>query len=334
MATEDELLQALQHGYSGYINNGHLALEDLPQYAQQLKEDLDWIGLESFQILPPQTLRVRIGQDDGTVPIMHYKFGSTRNNVDNADPQQTKSELQSLKNTEGPGLDRDDLRWLCDVLRGARITLPHLWLMDEDLRADLAAPKKHLDSVNELFWLGRWKNVRPQLTMREHRANPSISGSFDWSLICDSHMHSSRETRINIEVKNLTSSLEGALFYGHDGALRFVQDGMRGLSKKLPHIISDDINIVCFTTFLNHAQKLRELAAAICDEYKSVDAVLFWIAFADYGQNWQVFSRDMDAWQDQKSELINRHFARPGYREAKPLLYTHPLWGVLPWQQD
>jgi hypothetical protein len=333
MTNEAELLKALQHGYSGYIGNGHLMFEDLPQYAQQLKQDLDWIGLESFQILPPQTLPVQVDELDGTVPVSEYIFGETRNNVDHAHPEEEKTKLLSVKNTEGTGLNREDLRWVCDVFRMARELLPTLWLQDGELRNLLAI--RHLNTVNELFWLGRWKCFFPEQTIRERQLDPNCGKTVDWSLAVTSPTtDASVECRINLEVKNLTTSVESFLFQGHRDTSQFVENAIRGLARKFPDTCTQDLNVVCFSTFVNSSLELQQLASRVLDEFRGVDCVAVWILTADDGQNWFLLHRQFAEDQAFKVQTIKDHFQPPGYREAKPLLYTHPAWGILPWQQD
>lgn len=345
MITESELLAALAFGYDGYIANGHLRRDELPSYARQMKEDLDWIELEKFELMPPQRIEAQIGSDTYTVPIVHYQFGEDRNSVDQASPSQNKFQLLAKANTEGSGLNQEDLRWVCDVFRAARAKLPHLWLKNEWLRNDLRHPRKHINAVAELFWLGLWKDVDPDTIAHEHSLLPKPGDpaknpkTVDWSMLTIPIDQSGRRHRVNLEVKNLTSSVEYALFNQHRSGIanqadldRFVTDALRGTGK-FPNIITDDINLVCFSTFLSVPSALRRLASAVLNKYPSVDAVLFWIAFGDIDNNWQAFSRVTDAWQDHKSSIIDRLFERPSYRQAKPLLFTHPLWGVLPQQQ-
>lgn len=333
MTSEPELLQALQHGYSGYINSGHLKFEDLPQYAQQLKEDLDWVGLESFVLLPPQTLTVHIDGHDGTVLVSEYMFGETRNSVDNAHPDEERTKLLSVKNTEGTGLNREDLRWVCDVFRSARELLPKLWLQDNDLKNLLAT--RHLNTVNELFWLGRWKCFMPGQTTRERQLDPNCGKTVDWSLAATrSAKDGTAECRINLEVKNLTTSVEPFLFQGHRDTAQFVENSIRGIAKKFPDTCTQDLNVVCFSTFVNAKHELQKLASRVLDAYKGVDCVAVWILTADYGENWFVLHRQFVEDQAYKTQILKEHFLPPGYREAKPLLYTHPAWGILPWQQD
>lgn len=345
MISESDLLAALAYGYDGYIANGHLRTEDLPSYASQLKEDLDWIDLEKFELMPPQRIEAQLGNDTYTVPIVHYQFGEDRNSVDDASPSQNKFQLLTKANTEGSGLNQEDLRWVCDVFRAARSKLPHLWLKNEWLRNDLRHPRKHINAVAELFWLGLWKDVAPETIAHEYSLLPKPDDlakspkTVDWSMLTIPIDQTGRQHRVNLEVKNLTSSVEYALYNQDRGEAanqmdldRFVTDALRGTAK-FPRVISDDINLVCFSTFLSVPKALRRLASAVLNKYPSVDAVLFWIASGDIHQNWQAFSRDADAWQDRKSSIIDRLFERPSYRQAKPLLFTHPLWGVLPWQQ-
>ena len=345
MISESDLLAALDYGYDGYIANGHLRRDELPAYASQLKEDLDWIGLVNFKLLPPNKIQARIGSDSYTVPIVHYQFGEDRNSIEEASPSSNKFELLTKANTEGTGLNSEDLRWVCDVFRAARSKLPHLWLKDEGLRNDLRHPRKHINAIAELFWLGLWKDVAPETIAHEHSLLPKPDDraknpkTVDWSMLTIPIDQTGRQHRVNLEVKNLTSSVEYALFNQHRGETanqmdldRFVTDALRGTAK-FPSVISDDINLVCFSTFLSVPSALQRLASAVLNKYPSVDAVLFWIAFGDIHQNWQAFSRQVDAWQDRKSSIIDRLFERPSYRQAKPLLFTHPLWGLLPWQQ-
>ena len=332
MTSETELLQVLEHGYSGYIKNGHLQLKDLPQYAQQLKEDLDWIDLESFQILPPQTLAVQIDGYDGTIPISEYMFGETRNSVNHAHPDEEKNKLLSVKNTEGTGLNKEDLRWLCDVFRGARRLLPTMWLQDDDLRKLLAT--RHLNTVNELFWLTRWKCLKPEHTIRERQLDLNCKKTVDWSLVANmSASKGSTDYRINVEVKNLTTSVEPFLFQGHRDTSLFIEHSIRGIEKKFPASSSDDLNVICFSSYVNSRKELEALAAKVLDEHRGIDCVAVWILTADYGQNWFLVTRPFEKDQSHKTQILKEQFDPPGYREAKPLLYQMPLWGVLPHQQ-
>ncbi|MFC5455330.1 hypothetical protein [Prosthecobacter fluviatilis] len=345
MISESDLLAALHYGYEGYISNGYLRRDELPGYASQLKEDLDWIGLESFKLLPPKKIRVRIGSGFYKIPIVRYHFGEDRNSFEKALPFSSKFELLTKANTEGTGFNSEDLRWVCDVFRTARNKLPHLWLKDKRLKNDLQHPRKHINAIAELFWLGLWNDVVPETIAHEHSLLPkpddlaTYSKTVDWSMLTIPIDQSGRQHRVNLEVKNLTSSVEYALFNQHRSEAanqmdldRFVTDALRGTAK-FPNVISDDINLVCFSTFLNVPCALQSLASAVLNKYPSVDAVLFWIVFGDTHQNWQVFSRQLDEWQNRKSSIIDRLFERPSYRQAKPLLFTHPLWGLLPWQQ-
>lgn len=331
MINESHLLSALTHGYEGYISNGHLSVNDLPQYANQLREDLEWINLHEFEILPLVRLPAIVNGIEYTVPIASYKFGEYRNSVDNASPDESKENLLSLKNIEGTGVNCEDLRWLCDLLRDSRRALPHMWLKDERLRKNLLT--RHINTLSELFWVTRWTNVNSNLTLHENCiVQKQGAKSVDWTLSLNENNGSLRV--INLEVKNLTSSLEIALFKDSLRVDDFVSNSMRGLQDKFPLIVNDDINLVCFSTFLNSQKKLRQLALSVLNQYKSVDAVLFWIACGDLDNNWQVYSRELDCFQTCKDSLLRRHFIKPSYLQAKPLIYKHPLWGVLPWQQD
>ncbi len=332
MVSEEELLAALQHGYDGYIKNGHLHVHDLPQYAQQLKEDLDWIKLEQFELLPLLEISQQVSGINCTVPICQYRFGETRNDVDNADPSEDKTKLLSIKNTEGTGLDREDLRWLCDIFRNARRQLPHLWRKDEELRTLLA--QRHLNTVNELFWLGLWNCPKPEKTIRERKLDPVCEKTVDWSLECAEDGQKEPRNRINLEVKNLTTSLEPFLFRGHRETDDFVGKAMRGIDRKFPSTSSQDVNVMCFTTFINAQNELTNLGTKVLDDHKGVDAVMTWITTADLNKNWQICMRSGENDQNRKLKILQRHFIPPSYRQGKPLLYKHPLWGVLPGQQD
>ena len=206
--------------------------------------------------------------------------------------------------------------------------MPRYWLKDDNLRKDLSNPKKHVDCLHELFWLACWHNISSDDTIHEHKTNPTVKGTVDWKIIC---CLNEIKIPINIEVKNLSTTLELALFGGAD-TLSVVANGIQGFKNKFPLLVTEEISVVCISTFLNSPKLLGDLGMAILEAYKAVDAVCFWVAFADYGENTHFVMRQHDKWQERKNRQIYACFNPPGLREGKPFIYTHPLWGVLPGQ--
>ena len=158
-----------------------------------------------LSLLPP---RVYPGSDfRPEVRVAEYKFGPVPFGLENArDPSSVGKTVVEMG---GTALDKEDILYLSKVCEMAREILPRPWNNDQALIKDLRLASKHLDTLNEIWWLGRWSgltDLRREVTILE-----SSSKTVDWSF----KVGLSESWTINLEVKRLIGSL-GARVYGKD----------------------------------------------------------------------------------------------------------------------
>lgn len=223
----------------------------------------------------------RFGQNLGTAEeplnatLVLYDFGEDRNSVHKCKPEDDIERLVHQSNIEGPGLNTEDLRFLCNVCRLARPIIPKLWRKDEALRTDLKEPRKHVSTLNELFWLSRWKSIVPDSVVHEAKAIAGNRKSVDWSFDCNPDALTTH--RLNLEVKFISTSIADAV-YGMD---LFLDSALQGLNGKFPSIYTSALNVVCYTVYVADSQLLDRMANKVLDEFPGVDCVLTWVPTLD-----------------------------------------------------
>ncbi|CAN5701433.1 hypothetical protein BH11VER1_BH11VER1_12170 [soil metagenome] len=185
--------------------SGDIKDSTLIRRANWLKTDLDTIGFDAFNILPtvwiePPGMGVRI-------PLVEYKFGET-----NHDTNHAKNPNKAPKNSAaivGSKLDREDLLHFSKVSEIGHTLIPNLWLSDTRLRADVQRSRQHLDTLNEVWWLSRWKDIDEGSIKREYLArkddanrSKQTPSTVDWRFTA-----LSGKVSINLSVKNRVGTI-------------------------------------------------------------------------------------------------------------------------------
>jgi len=318
----EELGKALNHASRSKLGRD---LADLEIRRQQFYDDLQWLKIDEFEIKRPNR----------ETPYFHYTMGEQRNSIENADPSHAKDEIFHVRNFDAPGLAFGELYWLYEMTQVARRVIPKIWGNDEDLRQDIAAKKrrKHFNTLNEIFWISRWMAIEINSVKRGFKISAEMRGDVDWHATLRSVDPADPVLTLNIEVKNLASSLRYAV--GADlNVKQFVEDGMQGLDSKFPDASGDNLNVLCVTVYFADRAMIQSLAEAIFAQYTGIDMIVIWLALAGYPEHILTVWRNTDAEKYQKSLLAKGLFKPPGPEHQWPLPSIVPLWGILPWQQD
>lgn len=216
-STADRLYPLLRHAAGALVERGFISDARIRQRAQHLAEDLDALALRDLRILPPSWL-----EDPRTgirLPVAEYQFGTTDFNINEAAPG---APSWNVTHAEGTGLNIESLLHLSRVCEIARSTIPDIWrkvlsrrggsaeglpgtLRTKSLADGLRDSRQHLNTLNEIWWLGQFHGIDPDSV---EPAWPMREGSdIDWRF---SVMN--KALSINLEVKNRTKTLGSALF--------------------------------------------------------------------------------------------------------------------------
>lgn len=154
-------------------------------------EDFEWIDFDklSFNV---RLCPVFDGNRVMEIAIPEYHFGKTGNSVDAAE----HAEVIKIEWMGGTGIDRGHLLFFSRVSEIARRSIPHYWLKPCKLRNSLRNPTQHLDTMDEIWWLDRWKipkNIKSSVKLKHGSAT-----DVDWTFtVGDGAL------TINLEVKRL-----------------------------------------------------------------------------------------------------------------------------------
>ncbi|MDQ6939789.1 MAG: hypothetical protein M3119_06485 [Verrucomicrobiota bacterium] len=220
---------------------GSLDKAEATRRALLLASDLDRINFEIFKL---SCRPYRIPSGDGRLiqtPLAEYHFGDTGFGVHNA--RNSKDNISRW--IGGTGLDRGHLQFFSKVSDIGHRIIPHFWLDSKKLRSQVRNPSQHLDTLEEVWWLGRWlgmEEIRHSEPMRK-----CLASDVDWQFVI-AKTRSYRGLKVNLEVKrlkrdNLRHSRQ--LLERHHFA-QFCRDQV--LSKFQPSL-SDEVNVLAISLF-------------------------------------------------------------------------------------
>ena len=154
-------------------------------------EDLNWIDFDSLMLdaRPCQFLEEQTGS---SFWIPEYHFGKTGSSIDAAE----HAEVIKIEWMGGTGIDRGHLQFFSRVSEIARRAIPHYWLKPCKLRDSLRNPTQHLDTMEEIWWLDRWKS--PKNIKSSVKLNQGSDADVDWAFTLGGDAFT-----VNIEVKRL-----------------------------------------------------------------------------------------------------------------------------------
>ncbi|OYW78242.1 MAG: hypothetical protein B7Z37_00090 [Verrucomicrobia bacterium 12-59-8] len=233
-----------------------------PEKARQrsvwLTEDLVWIDFDVFQCTPANS-PFRDPQTGQVVPVVEYEFGTTQFSVNNAENLEDKRSIA----IGGAGLNRGSLRWFSIVSELGRKLLPNHWLKCKKLRNALRSPAQHLDTLNEVWWLGRFPaavDVMPCFQMMPPK-------DIDWRFRL-----SGSDTWINIEVKNRPGDISRHV-HGLTKTADYLFSKIDGKFAPSP---TNEVNFVALSLCGAISRDVQLCTSEWLSNQNEVDGVLIW----------------------------------------------------------
>lgn len=159
--------------------------------APLILEDFNWIGCNSL-MLDARPCQFIEDQTGSSFWIPEYHFGNTGSSIDAAE----HAEVIKIEWMGGTGIDRGHLLFFSRVSEIARRTIPHYWLKPCKLRDSLRNPTQHLDTMEEIWWLDRWKS--PGKIKSSVKLKQGSDADVDWTFTLGG-----QALTVNIEIKRL-----------------------------------------------------------------------------------------------------------------------------------
>lgn len=232
------------------------------------------------------------------IPTVEYEIPDKRSSIDKA-----RKADQILNYLGGTWLDRGDLLFLSIVAEAANRVFGSDWL--HRFRDDIRNPTQHLDVLNELWWLSRFRSP----TEIEFAYPLSPPTDVDWRFKAGG-------LTINLEVKRRRKDLLRAIY-----GLRNKDIFADIYPKFIP--TADAINVVAITLYGGIDRFIQEITATWLtsdDNGDRLDAVLLWSPFQRSGRSF-----DLQIATERGKQLKNLVHPPSAEEESLVLLTTHPL---------
>jgi hypothetical protein len=250
-----------------YLRLGPLDEGEVLHRAAVLVEDIKRIRFKTFRlssaIYPYPDLIL------GSVvpkPLAEYHFGDTNFSVQKA--------VNALDDPAtwfgGPGLDRGHLQFFSKASRIAHHVIPEFWIGSRALRENLRNPTQHLDTLEEVWWLARWKRLKRDGIRMAKKLSPELKGDVDWQIDLPG-----LEMTVNMEVKRLKSDVVRAARNLEFDAHRFTQFCRKDLLPKFRPSGDREVNVLALTLFGEIDPQVNDvLSAWLVDEGSLIDAII------------------------------------------------------------
>jgi hypothetical protein len=264
--SETELARALE------VTN-FLSKEGVLRRAHLLHQDLTRLQIEGFRLLPVQIFPS--GPSRPEIRVAEYEFGPVAFSLENAkDPTSVRRTAEEMA---GTAINREDILYLSQLCEMAHRLIPNLWTTDTRLIEDVRLSSKHLDTLNEVWWLGRWASLDENFLEREVSVLSSSEKKVDWRFRLPS---ADREWTINLEVKRIISSI-GARAYrrNHHFYSTLRADGSRNRNdprEKFQRSADYEVNVLAVTWFDEISVELETEIQRFLDEDERIDVVIVW----------------------------------------------------------
>lgn len=205
-----------------------------------LAADIDRIGFERFRLSCRPYPVPSAGGRVVAMPLPEYHFGDTGFSVQKA----CNSSDNFSTWIGGTGLDRGHLQFFSKVSQLGHNLIPEIW--PKKLRAELRNPKQHLDTLEEVWWLGRWSGVDE--IRRGEQIRSDSENDIDWRLVV-ARTSFSPGLNVNVEAKRLKSDslrhARGLQMTLHDFA-QFCREQVLG---KFRPSGPDEVNVLAVSLF-------------------------------------------------------------------------------------
>lgn len=269
-----------------------------------LAHDIEQIGFETFQLsCRPYPVPSADGQIIAT-PLAEYHFGDTGFSVQKA--RNSHDDFSTW--IGGTGLDRGHLQFFSKVSQIGHTLIPQLW--PRKLRADLRNPTQHLDTLEEVWWLGCWsgiENIRRAVRMRSDFAE-----DIDWQFTIGNTGFSSA-LKVNLEVKRLKRDNMRQARAREMNAHEFAQFCREQVLKKFRPSRADEVNVLAISLFSEIDGNVQRVISEwlLSDENSdSHDEPLIDAVLLATRESRRRSSSDKQL-RNEKAKLIKSHFCGP-----------------------
>jgi hypothetical protein len=250
-----------------------LSKEGILRRAHLLHQDLTRLQIEGFRLLPVQVYPGSNVRPE--IRVAEYEFGPVLFSLENAkDPSRVRRTVEEMA---GTAINREDILYLSQICEMAHKLIPNFWINDRKLFQDVRLSSQHLDTLNEIWWLGRWADLNEKFLEREASLLPSSGKTVDWRFRLPS---ADGEWAINLEIKRIISSI-GARAYkkGHYFYATFRADG--SINQDDPRLKfrpskDHEINALAITLFDEISVELEAEIQRFLDEGDKIDTVIVW----------------------------------------------------------
>ncbi len=174
------------------------------------------------------------------MPLAEYHFGDTGFSVDKA--RNSHDDFSTW--IGGTGLDRGHLQFFSKVSQIGHSLIPELW--PKKLRAELRNPTQHLDTLEEVWWLGCWSGI--ENIRRAAHIKPGFADDIDWQFTIGS-AGSTSGLKVNLEVKRLKSDNTRQARGREMNAHEFAQFCRDQVLKKFRPSHDDEVNVLAISLF-------------------------------------------------------------------------------------
>ena len=246
---------------------------DVQSRARLIHEDLTRLNIEGFRLLPVQIYPGRATRPE--IRVSEYKFGPVRFSIENAkDPSSVRKSVEEMA---GPAINREDILYFSQICALAHKIIPSFWTTDRSLIQSVRLPSQHLDTLNEIWWLGRWSGIDEKFVRREVTILPSTGKSIDWQF----KLLANDETwTVNLEVKRTISSI-GAKAYRKEHYFYSTLRGDGSINTEDPRLkfrrsLDHEVNVLAITWFDEISAALEAEIQRFLDEDDRIDTVIVW----------------------------------------------------------
>lgn len=276
-----------------------LSPEHLRARAALLHEDISRLQIAGFRLLPIKVYPP--AKPRSAIAVAEYEFGPVQFSIENAKDSMVVG--RTVVEMDGTAINKEDLLYLSQVCELGRAVLPKCWFTDELLKSDLRLPTKHLDTLNEVWWLGRFRPLSDRRVEREASLHTESKKTIDWRF----HVASvGGEWTINLEVKRLIGSI-GAHAYNkeHHFYSADAPDGTPSRDDpraKFRPSGANEVNILAVTWFDKISLELEAKIQRFLDECSVVDVVAVWAVGDQERGGWmRFFPRFREIWPKRKA---------------------------------
>jgi hypothetical protein len=283
---------------------GSLGDNEAHQRASMLADDIEQIGFSTFQL---SCRLYPVPSPNGQIvatPLAEYQFGDTGFSVHKA--RNSHDDFSTW--IGGTGLDRGHLQFFSKVSQIGRSLIPELW--PQKLRAELRNPTQHLDTLEEVWWLGCWSGIE-NIRRAEH-IKPGAAEDIDWQFTIGSTGFSSG-LKVNLEVKRLKSDNTRQARGREMNAHEFAQFCRDQVPRKFRPSRSDEVNVLGVSLFGEIDGNVQRVISEWLlsnenrdsDDAPLIDAVL--LATRESRRH-SSFDRQL---RNERAHLIKSHFRGP-----------------------